>query len=167
MPDTKVCPRCKQELPYTAEFFVRNRSARSGLGTYCKPCQSAKGRESVKKNHGNSRSYHLMGRYGVTEEEVNQLIKDQNGMCPLCSGPLGDKPHLDHSHKTGRVRGILCAGCNLGLGAFKDDIKALLLAIEYLEYHENLEPLPFRTARAYGGRGRPRTREGWGKEVYG
>ena len=167
MPDTKVCPSCKQELPYTAEFFPRNRSAKSGLGPYCKPCHNAKGRASVEKNHGNNRSYHLMGRYGVTEEEVAQLIKDQGGLCLLCRGPLGAKPHVDHSHKTGRVRGILCNACNQGLGSFRDDVEVMALAIEYLNYHENLEPLPFRVARPYGGRGRPRTREGWGKEVYG
>ena len=53
-------------------------------------------------------------------------------LCQICQRELGDKPHVDHDHETGAVRGILCFNCNGGLGQFGDDIDRLEQAIEYL-----------------------------------
>jgi hypothetical protein len=61
-----------------------------------------------------------MRRYGVTIEEYDALLETQNGVCAICGGPLtrasGKLPHLDHSHNSKKIRGLLCAGCNHGLG---------------------------------------------------
>lgn len=55
-------------------------------------------------------------------------------MCELCNGKLGKRSlHLDHDHTTGRFRGWLCHGCNVGLGLFRDSIENLQRAITYLK----------------------------------
>lgn len=68
--------------------------------------------------------------YGLSDADFAQMLKDQGGLCKLCS----EKPAacVDHDHSTGRVRGLLCQGCNTGLGRFKDDPARLARAIEYL-----------------------------------
>ena len=59
-------------------------------------------------------------RYGITEEEYNQFLETQKQKCGMCLKALNKKVprriHIDHDHATGRVRGILCDGCNLFLG---------------------------------------------------
>ncbi len=69
--------------------------------------------------------------YGVTVEMFNAMIKAQKNKCPICSKHL-KKPHIDHCHKTGKVRGILCVKCNWGLGLFQDDQALMRKAIRYL-----------------------------------
>jgi hypothetical protein len=63
------------------------------------------------------------------------MIK-QNGCCAICGGDGSshkNRLHVDHDHKTGTYRGVLCHNCNLGLGHFKDDVILLKAAIEYIE----------------------------------
>jgi len=73
-------------------------------------------------------------KYGISLEQKAQMIKEQGGTCRICKNPLepGRKSPTDHDHKTGKVRGILCNKCNIGLGMFKDNIEYLQSAIEYL-----------------------------------
>jgi len=56
---------------------------------------------------------------------------DQEGKCAICF-KIMDAPNVDHCHKTGKVRGLLCSLCNKGIGLFHDDIEKLLQAVEYL-----------------------------------
>lgn len=67
------------------------------------------------------------------------LREEQNGLCAICSTPENATPkgtlHLDHDHKTGFTRGLLCSNCNMGIGQFKDDPTLLLKAIRYLRKH--------------------------------
>lgn len=77
----------------------------------------------------------LLARYGVSPEQVEQMHADQGGVCAICGQPLAlwtKATHIDHDHATGEVRGLLCWGCNVGLGAFKDDTGKLLAAAAYL-----------------------------------
>lgn len=72
-------------------------------------------------------------RYMVlTKAQYDALIKHANGVCELCERPL-DKPNIDHCHKTGRIRGVLCAACNSGLGALRDDPELMRRAADYIE----------------------------------
>lgn len=78
-------------------------------------------------------------RYGLTREDCLGIIRSQHGLCPICKQTLHQFPcrvvHIDHDHVTGKVRGILCATCNLLLGMAHDDILTMQSAIRYLEYH--------------------------------
>ncbi|MET7470934.1 endonuclease VII domain-containing protein [Micromonospora sp. NPDC005686] len=80
--------------------------------------------------YGGNREYHLRRRYGVGEKEFQELLAEQGGVCAICRRP--DPEHLDHDHRTGWVRGILCFNCNGGLGQFKDNADVLARAITYL-----------------------------------
>ncbi|WP_234040356.1 endonuclease VII domain-containing protein [Micromonospora coerulea] len=69
-------------------------------------------------------------RYGIGEKEFQELLAEQGGVCAICDGE--DPQHLDHDHRTGWVRGILCFNCNGGLGQFRDSPARLARAITYL-----------------------------------
>jgi hypothetical protein len=77
---------------------------------------------------------------GLTREQYDQMVVDQNNQCAICSAsPKGRFKHLsiDHCHNTGRVRGLLCATCNLVIGQMNDDPTRLQQAIEYLNKHKD------------------------------
>ncbi|WP_244876855.1 endonuclease VII domain-containing protein [Winogradskya consettensis] len=111
--------------------FPRNRADITGYATYCKPCHNARGKESKQRLHGGSREYHLRRRYGIGQAEFDELLAEQGGVCAICG--VEDPQHLDHDHRTGWVRGILCFNCNGGLGQFRDDPVFLAGAIAYLK----------------------------------
>ncbi len=74
--------------------------------------------------------------HGKTRLEVFDALQTQGNKCGICARPLlGSRAHGDHDHKTGKFRGVLCRGCNTGLGQFREKIKSLRAAIYYLEAH--------------------------------
>lgn len=75
-----------------------------------------------------------MRRYGVSPEDFQRMILVQKNTCGICKETFSKTPHVDHCHKTGEIRGLLCSGCNLALGGFKDSPKRLKSALEYLEH---------------------------------
>lgn len=124
----KWCRDCGEVKPL--EEFVRNKSASSGRGSYCKLCQNARGNESRQRLHGGSREYHLRRRYGIGAKAFGEMLEAQDGKCLICEKP--EPEHVDHDHETGKVRGILCFNCNQGLGNFRDDMRSLIRAVNYL-----------------------------------
>jgi predicted methyltransferase len=77
-------------------------------------------------------------RYNLTPEDYAAMYAAINGCCTICGIPQ-DVLAVDHDHKTTKVRGLLCKGCNLGLGGFKDDTELLAKAIVYLSNSEVVE----------------------------
>lgn len=71
-------------------------------------------------------------KYGVPIEQYDKMLASQDDMCLICKNTLGLRPHFDHCHDTGVVRGFLCFKCNTGLGLFQDSIEILTAAIEHL-----------------------------------
>ena len=71
--------------------------------------------------------------------EFEKIKIDQNGCCAICKIKLEDGylVHVDHDHITGKVRGILCRWCNTGLGNFRDSLKSLKSALEYLKKYNS------------------------------
>lgn len=97
-------------------------------------------RARVSHNRDLHRAKHLMTNYGADVAYERKLLVEQQGLCAICQKPEvatrgRDKRclSLDHDHKTGALRGLLCGNCNLGLGYFCDDPEVLLKAIGYLE----------------------------------
>lgn len=89
---------------------------------------------SDRKNGKNSGGYRW-SVLGVSVEAFTAIIKAQNGMCAICGNVLdgGRQTHLDHNHATGQVRGVLCRGCNHGIGHFRENVEMMMSAIRYLE----------------------------------
>jgi hypothetical protein len=71
-------------------------------------------------------------RYGLSKEDFYLLKKEQDGKCKICGREM-KKYNIDHCHKTGKIRGILCTSCNMGIGMFKDDVELLEKVISYLK----------------------------------
>ena len=122
--DLYRCRDCHEEKPLS-EFPGGHRY------TYCKRCNNARTRESIRRRYGNTRHYHLKQRFGIGSAEVQALIDSQGGLSAMCR--VRPATQVDHDHGTGRVRAILCLHCNAGLGAFGDDPQIIARAIEYLE----------------------------------
>ena len=103
---------------------------------YCKPCTNKKHNEGGHLKQWLSR---VTCRYNITKEEAIELYNRPN--CDICQVELTfDRTHsqrcVDHDHSTDKVRGVLCNGCNAGLGHLKDSKLIMNKAIRYLECHE-------------------------------
>ena len=72
----------------------------------------------------------LRVRYGLTEGEFERMRNAQGGRCAICGSV--EALHVDHCHATGQVRGLLCGGCNSGIGRLRDDPELLMRGWEYL-----------------------------------
>ena len=75
-------------------------------------------------------------QYGISMKDFEELLEHQQGGCAICAKPidvLNRRMNIDHCHETGAVRGILCTGCNTGLGHLGDNIEGLEKALEYLK----------------------------------
>jgi hypothetical protein len=91
-------------------------------------------KRSYKKN--NTRKNRILKKYGVTEEMFNEMFNEQNERCKICNKHQSECKitfAIDHCHKTGKIRGLLCNTCNRGLGYLQDDIVLLQNAIIYLK----------------------------------
>ena len=79
--------------------------------------------------------YRLKRLYGITPDDKARMIRAQRGRCWICRRLFTSSKttHVDHCHRTGRVRGVLCSNCNTALGKFGDDPEMLARAILYLK----------------------------------
>lgn len=84
----------------------------------------------------NKRDAELWCKYRITTNDYARMFSEQSGLCAICLELAGDDVlHVDHCHKTGRIRGLLCRSCNLLLGMAKDNPEILESAISYMNRH--------------------------------
>lgn len=78
-------------------------------------------------------------QYGLTPEDYQLLMDQQDGKCAICRETCssGNRLSVDHDHETNQVRGLLCRSCNRGLGLLKDNPLVLMRAWEYLKLRKN------------------------------
>ena len=127
----KACADCGESKPIT-DYHKRVRS-KDGVVTYCKPCAISRARKWYRSVGHTRRRKWTVERYGISMDSYQSMIDRQRGLCAICFEPMKPWPAIDHSHATGKVRGLLCRSCNGGLGLFKDNVKSLAQAIRYLE----------------------------------
>lgn len=148
---TKVCKRCNVEQPIN-QFAIRTVNGRKYPRKQCRNCECALARlwykkiksannDTYKKIKKNDKNKQLKSAYGITLEQYDALAKQQNYVCAVCgkheSNMHGKSDNLsrlcvDHDHVTGRIRGLLCHKCNVGIGHFEDRLDVLASAIAYL-----------------------------------
>jgi len=92
----------------------------------------------------------LKTNYNITVEDFNKMLEEQKHVCLICKLPETAKTNsrqntrklnVDHCHKTGKVRGLLCSNCNRALGMFKDNIQNLNNAIDYLNKNKEQDEI--------------------------
>jgi hypothetical protein len=94
----------------------------------------ARRREWAREHQSSDQGFdgHLRRRYGISIDEWYAMFKAQDGRCAICGKLQGDRRmHVDHDHRTGKVRGLLCAGCNRGVAFLDRDDDWLLTAQAY------------------------------------
>lgn len=139
----KKCATCKEEKPL--DKFHKKSNAKDGRQSSCKPCNNARVRkwqtdnpeawEKIWRRNSYGSEANLKKRartYGITVEELVKLLDDADGKCEICKLEPDRWLVVDHCHKVGNVRGILCERCNQALGLFRDDVEIMKRAIEYL-----------------------------------
>jgi hypothetical protein len=142
----KNCTLCKIEKPLS-EFWP-DRRRKSGLMASCKVCRKKSLRAYVAsrpdyhravydRTRSKTRERHLIRKYGITLADYEVMLKTQHGKCAICKAPESDQFkqvfHVDHCHASGRIRGLLCRGCNHMLGVVADNTEILQQAISYLK----------------------------------
>lgn len=139
----KACSKCKKEKNLS-EFYIDGRNGKAMAA--CKACKYEQARKWVKSQKGygakrykrdkeNNQNRHLKRKYGITLDDYYKMLRNQGSVCAICGAPEPDhkKFDVDHCHKTGKVRGLLCTSCNRMLGHAGDKVKNLLNAAEYLK----------------------------------
>jgi hypothetical protein len=76
----------------------------------------------------------LLKKYGLTVGAFEDMLSAQHNQCAICYDWLETTPHVDHHHGTGRVRGLLCRRCNIGIGHFREDERILSSALAYVHF---------------------------------
>ena len=114
-PKTATCERCGDQIDVKPLGL---------LPKFCEPCRYLYKQRRI-----------VLRKYGITSDEYDALTELQSGVCGIC---FGDANHgasrnrgflsIDHNHKTGSVRGLLCSNCNLALGLFRDSAETLTRA---------------------------------------
>ncbi len=127
----KPCEQCQGPVGPVAPRGV--------IPKFCKPCKKQRDRESQKRtrNPETVRRYRL-ARYGLTPEDYDAILQAQHGGCALCERTTatrtGKPLHVDHNHRTGEVRGLLCDYCNRKrLGRGREDSAMHLKIADYLD----------------------------------
>ena len=160
---TKVCTKCKIEKPL--EAFAKDKARKDGIKTWCRECcsvahkklsqteaykqrrkeyaktetakkvvkkyrQSPKGKIMMRKSK-------LKTKYGLTTEQHKQMYLDQNGCCAICNEAMPyDEVQTDHNHVTGKIRDLLCSGCNTLVGRIETHSERINQILEYIKKHD-------------------------------
>ena len=148
----KKCNSCREDKKVT-EYHRRWPDCKDGRKRYrndCRVCHNRtttannnKSEEAKKRHRLNSFKSRIKAKYGISCEEYQRLYEDQHGLCGICQKSYhstldaANGLYIDHCHRTGSVRELLCHNCNAGIGHFKEDITILDRAIEYIRRHYN------------------------------
>jgi hypothetical protein len=123
------------------DFYFRNKKY-NRRHSECKLCTGERVKTRHKENPERTKNNDLKRLYGITLNEHTQMYEEQNGVCAVCEKP-GDgkwkKLCVDHDHKTGKVRQLLCRNCNMILGQVDDNINHMEKLTAYLKKHKNYE----------------------------
>lgn len=159
----RICCICKEEKEFSE--FGKDKHSKHGYTSACKNCRNyrykkfyrdnpekkralnlrlrEKRKEYYKSGRGieSSRRSHLKRNFGITLEDYNQMSETQNHVCAICGSKEMDNKNkvltVDHCHNTGKIRGLLCGQCNMGMGSLKDSIELLKKSIIYLKKYNS------------------------------
>ncbi|MBE2228247.1 MAG: endonuclease VII domain-containing protein [Ignavibacteria bacterium] len=135
----KKCSKCKKNK--SVNDFSPDKRNKTGLFSQCKTCRTKIEKNKRTQDPLKYKACQLKNKFNLTLEQYYEMHSQQHGLCLGCNSPISVEYNssniavVDHCHKTGKVRGLLCSKCNLGLGHFNDDTKILKNLIKYLNKH--------------------------------
>lgn len=140
--DKVICSKCGKnkplnDFPNHGDGYVR-KDGRQHWKTVCKDCHAAYAREWRRNNPRKYTETRRQGKwrrnYGISSDDYYKILDGQSGGCAICGkNTNGDMLAVDHDHKNGEVRGLLCHRCNTALGLVDDCAEVLRKMIAYLE----------------------------------
>lgn len=144
----KRCHMCEEMLP--RDEFNRHGRHKDGLQHACRRCVNSAARarrrepdhvpytQKYKRRTGQSsrrqHAYRRTWKYGMRPCDLTVMRIKQTDRCAICDR-VDTNMNIDHCHRTGKVRALLCGPCNRGIGQFKDDVERVRSAVIYLEKH--------------------------------
>ena len=143
----RTCSLCERTLPLN-NFGKRTVTTYKG---YCKTCQGLYNKYIHYPRYKDKQKYNswksiLKSKYNLTPEDYDKMLLDQGSRCAICgtqdpktANKATTRFAVDHCHKTGKVRGLLCDYCNVMLGRARDNKQVLQRAINYLNKGETNE----------------------------
>ena len=121
---TKTCKVCGTEKPIDAFYFRKDSNTHRNE---CKECW---------------KDYRMYLKFNLKKDEYMRLLHSQDCKCAVCKSKLESSRYtrlaVDHDHKTGKVRGLLCTNCNTALGLMKDSPERFRNAIDYIESSKDI-----------------------------
>lgn len=126
---------------YSNKNYIKNKDKQS---KYAKKYYEKNKRRFAQYASVNNATYYLKKKYNMTWADYYKILDSQNLKCPICMRDIKPRPskrmtHIDHCHRTGKVRGILCSDCNKLLGMSRENIQTLKNAISYIrKYQESV-----------------------------
>lgn len=149
----KTCADCRQVLGL--ECFRRRSRNSKYYATYCTRCHNSRSKKTTAQNTECMRKYrerhparyaryklrNRVAQYGLSFDAYTAMLTACGNRCQICGAPGENEKcgrlHIDHCHRSGQARGLLCMLCNIALGAVDDDIARLRAAILYLTPKES------------------------------
>lgn len=117
----KECGKCGETKPLQ-QFSTKTSRNKAVRYSYCRPCAQVTAREGT-----------LRRQFRITPGEYDQLLAHQDGACAIClQPPKSRRLAVDHDHKTGLIRGLLCAFCNRAVGLFRDDMDRFTRVVTFM-----------------------------------
>lgn len=137
-----LCKVCQQV--YSSKYYKSNKDKSDARSSKWRRDNVEKsraiGRKAYYKDAIRQRARILKKYYGLTLDKFNEMLKAQNDSCAICEvkqSVIGKSLCVDHDHKSGAVRGLLCGPCNNSLGLLKESPSALFNAINYLNKYNS------------------------------
>jgi len=144
MQDGKRCRKCKRWLPFSS--FHKSQAYMEGVRARCKECVNKHNKET--RDPVNRRKIHMRYAFGMTMHQYNKMLEEQGGVCAICKKPETRRAKngaicplcIDHCHRTGDVRALLCNACNTALGVMGEDPEHIRALAEYADWCQTREP---------------------------
>lgn len=136
----RMCEQCsKVEVPKRHRFCDSCKKTRKlkTFGDWAKHNKTHRKKWQKEYQQTNTYKSNLMLRtYGITQEEYNEMLKEQDYSCAICQthqDEFENRLSIDHNHNTGSIRGLLCSNCNTAIGLLGDNLESIQKALDYLK----------------------------------
>ena len=133
----KICKRCSVEFEgHGNKIYCDNECYQEAHRSRSLSRYHLKDEDAKREHQEAAWRSNLLTKFNMTPIDYAEMYANQSGECAICGVQQKDEDRrfaVDHNHETGKVRGLLCASCNKGLGHFKDDPYRMVCAIKYLQ----------------------------------